>query len=75
MNFSYQMQQFNTNIIYFGDLDQCEWYISLSIAGILRSLSLSSSTRNKKYNKNNFLYQNKTETILRDRNYITCMIV
>jgi len=51
------MEPFDTNIIQFGGLNQCQLCFSPSTAKIQRSLSLLSQPGIKN-NKNKFLYQN-----------------
>jgi len=42
INFPHQMEQFHTNISYFGGLNQCQQHISFSTTEIRRPLSFSS---------------------------------
>jgi hypothetical protein len=57
INSLYQMEPFNTNIIHFGGLNQCQRHFSLSTVGIHRPLSLLSQLGTKN-NKNKLLHQN-----------------
>ena len=54
MNSPYQMEQFNTNIVYFGALNQCQRHVFLSITGIQRSLFVLSQSGTIKITKINF---------------------
>jgi hypothetical protein len=53
MNFPQQMEPFDTNIIYFIDLNRCQRHFSLFLTGIRRHL-FPLSTKNKKITKINF---------------------
>jgi hypothetical protein len=57
INSLYQMKPFDTNIIQFGGLNQCQLCFSPSTAKIQRSLFLLSQPGIKN-NKNKLLYQN-----------------
>jgi hypothetical protein len=74
MNSHNQMKHFDTNIIHFSSLNRCQRHVSLFTAGIRQPLSFSFLNQGPKNNENKLLYQTKIEKILRNPNYIICMI-
>jgi hypothetical protein len=48
MNFPHQMEPFDINIVYFGEINRYQQHFSLSTIGIQRPLSLISQPGTKK---------------------------
>jgi len=71
MNFSHQMQSFDTNIVCFGDLNQYQWHFFSHRRNLTTSLS-PLSIRNYKITKMNSYTIIELEKILRYWNCIIC---